>query len=138
MKKIAIILVILIGIGFAAWLLLPDSASSQNSTAAPSTTNQQSNPAQTAVIAAKNGTAYIYDVRTPEEFSQKHVDGAINFNVEDMQSGTLPTVAKDSQIYVYCRSGNRSNQAKELLESKGFSNVTDLGGLTDLQQAGVL
>ena len=138
MKKIAIIIAVTVSIAVAVWLLLPDNSSTNNSTATPSTTEQQSNPAQTAVVAAKNGTAYLYDVRTPEEFAQKHVDGAINFNIEDMQSGTLPSVAKDSQIYVYCRSGNRSNQAKELLKSNGFSNITDLGGLTDLEQAGVL
>jgi phage shock protein E len=137
MKAIAIIIAVVAIIGIGAWVLVPDNSSSNNSTATPAS-QQQTNPAQTAVSAAKNGTAIIYDVRTPEEFSQKHVEAAINFNVEDMQAGTLPTVAKDSQIYVYCRSGNRSNQAKEILQANGFTNVTDLGGLTDLEQAGVL
>lgn len=137
MKKIIAILVIILAIGVGAWFLIPDNTS-KNSSSSDTSVKQETNPAQTAVIAAKNGTATIYDVRTPAEFNQKHVDAAINFNVEDMQTGSLPTIPKDSQIYVYCRSGNRSNEAKQILESNGFTNVTDLGGLSDLQNAGVL
>ncbi len=137
MKKILIIIATVAGVGFATWLLIPDTASTRVATDT-STSEQARNPAQDAVIAAKNGTAYIYDVRTPAEFNQQHVDGAINFNVEDMQAGSLPSVPKNSQLYVYCRSGNRSNQAKEILKENGFTNVTDLGGLSDLQNAGVL
>ena len=135
MKKIFIGIFIFVIALVGIWIIFPDNSSTSTDN---QTSQQQPNTAQAAVVAAKNGGAYIYDVRTPEEFSTKHVDAAINFNVEDMQAGSLPNVAKDSEIYVYCRSGNRSNQAKQILESSGFTNVTDLGGLTDLQQAGVL
>lgn len=137
MKKIliatAIIIIALIGI----WILLPNGASSGNKA---SNSNEDSSTiiAQKALENAKNGRAFIYDVRTPEEFSEKHVETAINHDVEKMQAGTFPSVPKDSTIYVYCRSGNRSNQAKELMQQNGFTNVTDLGGLSDMQKAGIL
>jgi phage shock protein E len=83
----------------------------------------------------KNG-AKLYDVRTAEEFAAGHFAGAINFPVETLQSGTLPDVAKDTTIYVYCRSGNRSGQAATILKNAGFTQVTDLGGLSDVEAIG--
>ena len=80
--------------------------------------------------------AKLYDVRTAEEFAAGHFANATNFPVETMQAGTLPDVAKDTQIYVYCRSGNRSGQATTLLKNAGFTNVTDLGGLSAVEAMG--
>ena len=80
--------------------------------------------------------AKLYDVRTVEEFAAGHFANATNFPVETMQAGTLPDVAKDTQIYVYCRSGNRSGQATTLLKNAGFTNVTDLGGLSAVEAMG--
>ncbi|MEZ6331110.1 MAG: rhodanese-like domain-containing protein [Candidatus Saccharimonadales bacterium] len=137
MKKVLVIIAVVIIAAVGLWILLPDSSNANTTNQTPEAQSQL-NPAQTAVAGVKSGTAYIYDVRTPEEFATKHVEGAINFNVETMQSGELPPVAKDSTIYVYCRSGNRSNQAAAILKTNGFTNVTDLGGLDDLSKAGVL
>jgi phage shock protein E len=131
MKKLIIITLSLLVIGVLAWIFIPDN--SNNTSATPIT-----NSAQRAVSELATGKAIIYDVRTPEEFNSKHVANAINFNVEDMQRGSLPQVPKDSNIYVYCRSGNRSAEAKQILNNNGFANVTDLGGLSALQSAGVL
>ncbi|MCU0667217.1 MAG: rhodanese-like domain-containing protein [Patescibacteria group bacterium] len=93
--------------------------------------------AKQAVIKAEQGQAYLYDVRTPEEFNQKHAQQAINFDVELIKAGEYPDIPKDSTIYVYCRSGNRSAQATALLKQAGYTNVTDLGGLDQMEQAGV-
>lgn len=136
MKKALVIILVIAVASIGLWFLLPDS----NTKTSPNATQEVSAGAiaQAALDSSKNGTAYIFDVRTTDEFNQKHVDTAINHDVEKMQSGEFPNVAKDSAIYVYCRSGNRSNQAKELMQQNGYTNVTDLGGLTDLQQAGIL
>lgn len=83
----------------------------------------------------KNG-AQLIDVRTAEEFSVGHFDGAINLPLDKIQSGEYPTVDKSTTLYVYCRSGNRSAQAKQLLEKAGFSKVKDLGGLSDVEKLG--
>lgn len=135
MKKLLIIIALVAIAATGLWLFVPDNSAQS----VPQPTSQLSdNPAQRAIKELQNNTAIIFDVRTPEEFAARHITGAQNFNIETIQAGNLPNVPKESTIYVYCRSGNRSNQAKEILESNGFSNVTDLGGLTDLENAGVL
>ena len=83
----------------------------------------------------KNGAQFI-DVRTAEEFKAGHFPESINLPLDKIESGEFPTVAKNTTIYLYCRSGNRSSQAKQLLEKAGFTNVKDLGGLEDVQKLG--
>lgn len=85
--------------------------------------------------AMQNG-AKLYDVRTADEYKTSHFAGAVNWSLQDIEAGKLPEVAKDSKVYVYCRSGNRSGQATTLLNNAGYSNVTDLGGLTDVESIG--
>ena len=90
-----------------------------------------------AVIQSKiKDGAQLLDVRTAEEFDSGHFAGAINLDVEDIIAGKLPDAAKDTQLYVYCRSGNRSAQAVSLLKQAGFTKITDLGGLTDVESIG--
>ena len=90
-----------------------------------------------AVIQSKiKDGAQLLDVRTAEEFDSGHFAGAINLDVEDIIAGKLPEAAKHTQLYVYCRSGNRSAQAVSLLKQAGFTNITDLGGLTDVESIG--
>lgn len=80
--------------------------------------------------------AKLYDVRTAAEYRAGHFENAFNFSLQDMQAGTLPDVAKDQKVYVYCQSGNRSSQAAAILKQSGFTNVIDLGGLQDVQSIG--
>ena len=80
--------------------------------------------------------AKLYDVRTPEEFAAGFFAEATNLPLQDIQQGKLPDAPKDQKIYVYCRSGNRSGQAKQTLEDEGYTNVIDLGGLTNVQAMG--
>lgn len=68
------------------------------------------------------------DVRTPEEFLTGHYDNAINFPVQEILKGNMPLFSKDIQIKVYCRSGNRSEIAKKILQENGFSHVENIGG----------
>ena len=134
MKKAFIIIGAVLVIAVVGWLLIPDNSTSNEANA----NNAQPNTAQIAVQEVANSSAYMYDVRTPEEYNTQHVEGAINFNVVDMQNGSYPQVPEDSKIYVYCRSGNRSAEATQLLKENGYTNITDLGGLGDLKNAGVL
>lgn len=73
--------------------------------------------------------ALLVDVRTPEEFSAGHIDGAINIPHDQ----TLERLAefgsdKDKSIVVYCRSGNRSGKAHSILVEQGFSSAHNAGG----------
>lgn len=70
----------------------------------------------------------LLDVRTPEEFASGHIHGAINISVESLAS-RLNEVPMGQPIVVYCRSGNRSAKAVEILANAGYSHLYDLGGL---------
>ena len=74
----------------------------------------------------------ILDVRTLEEFSEKHIPGAINVANETIGSKEIPELPdKDQLILVYCRSGNRSKQASEKLVALGYTNIVEFGGIND-------
>jgi phage shock protein E len=73
--------------------------------------------------------AILLDVRSPGEFSGGHIEGAISIPVQELIGRLDELGDKTGQIVVYCQSGNRSAMAKRLLESKGFANVHDLGGI---------
>ena len=72
----------------------------------------------------------ILDVRTPEEFADKHIPGAVNIPNETIAAEDIPELPdKDQLILVYCRSGNRSKQASEKLAALGYTNVVEFGGI---------
>ena len=76
----------------------------------------------------------ILDVRTREEFLEKHIPGAINIPNEAIGTDEIPTLPdKDQLILVYCRSGNRSKQAAKKLVALGYTNVVEFGGIIDWQ-----
>ena len=74
----------------------------------------------------------ILDVRTPEEFAEKHIPGALNIPNETIGTAEIPELPdKDQLILVYCRSGNRSKQASEKLVALGYTNIVEFGGIND-------
>ena len=74
----------------------------------------------------------ILDVRTPEEFAQKHIPGAVNVPNEEIGDDEIEEIPdKEQLILVYCRSGNRSKQASGKLAALGYTNVYEFGGIND-------
>jgi len=74
----------------------------------------------------------ILDVRTPEEFAERHIPEAINIPNETISTEEIPELPdKDQLILVYCRSGNRSKQASEKLAALGYTNIVEFGGIND-------
>lgn len=75
------------------------------------------------------------DVRTADEYSQGHVAGSINIPYEII-GAEIAAITRDvdSDIRVYCRSGNRSGTAKNTLNGLGYSNVINEGGYEDILQ----
>lgn len=71
----------------------------------------------------------VIDTREPFEYATGHVEGAINVPATAFIAGTLPAalaaVAKDQPMLVYCRSGQRSNTVKQILEKHGFTQVAN-------------
>ena len=72
----------------------------------------------------------LLDTRTQEEYDQSHIPGALlipHAEIADRAEEELPD--KDQVILVYCRSGNRSKQASEVLAELGYTNVKEFGGI---------
>ena len=72
----------------------------------------------------------LLDTRTREEYDQSHIPGALlipHTEISERAADELPD--KDQVILVYCRSGNRSKQASEVLAELGYTNVKEFGGI---------
>ena len=73
--------------------------------------------------------ALVADVRTPEEFAAVHFKGSVNIPLGEIEMKLDEFGDREGLIVLYCRTGNRSGQAKTILERKGFKNVINAGGL---------
>jgi phage shock protein E len=92
-----------------------------------------------ATISSPPDDLVILDVRTPEEFADGHIDGAvmIDFYRDDFAT-ELAKLDPDVPYVLYCRSGNRSGQTTALMTELGFSAVDDVdGGVIAWQGAGL-
>mgnify|MGYP001175624803 FL=1 len=79
----------------------------------------------------EKGEATLVDVRTPGEFEQGYIKGALLIPLDRLSSDAknkLPD--KEKPILVYCLSGSRSRSAAGLLSGMGYKNVHDLGGIS--------
>jgi rhodanese-related sulfurtransferase len=81
----------------------------------------------------KQPEVQLVDVRTPEEFSNGHLENAINCNImSDEFEAQVASLDKTKPLLIYCKSGGRSAKAAERLKELGFKNITDLeGGITN-------
>ena len=76
------------------------------------------------------------DVRTPEEYAEGHIQGAILMPVQTL-SAHLKEIPKNKQVYVYCHSGTRSARAAKMLAKHGFTNIENvLGGIEAWKKSG--
>ena len=93
---------------------------------------RQINMDEAITIMEEKSGYIILDVRTPAEFADKHIPGAINIPNETISTAEIPELPdKDQLILVYCRSGNRSKQASEKLAALGYTNIVEFGGIND-------
>ena len=95
-------------------------------------TYRQINAEEAAIMMEEESSYIILDVRTTEEYSEKHIPGAINIPNETIGTEDIPELPDMEQlILVYCRSGNRSKQASEKLVKLGYTNIVEFGGIND-------
>lgn len=75
--------------------------------------------------------AILIDVRTIEEYNEKHIEGSILLPLDSINEETVKDkiLTKETTVIVYCRSGNRSSQAGIKLKQLGYTNVYDLGSI---------
>lgn len=81
----------------------------------------------------KQPNVQLLDVRTPEEFSEGHLENAINIDVTAADfDAKVASLDKEKPVMVYCKSGGRSAKASARLKELGFKTISDLeGGITN-------
>ena len=77
---------------------------------------------------------YLIDVRTPEEFKSGYLEDAINIEWQNIKN-LSKEIKQDDKIYLYCRSGNRSGKATDILINLGYKNVKNIGGLKEASES---
>lgn len=81
----------------------------------------------------------VIDVRTPEEFAAGHVEGAVlvDYNAPDF-ADRIAEFDPEGDYVIYCRSGNRSAGARDVMADQGFTDVVDVeGGIVAWNEAGL-
>lgn len=75
--------------------------------------------------------ALLVDVRNPSEYNAGHIPGSSNFAMSRiLKEAEEAFPDKDRPVFLYCQSGARSGRGAKLLELLGYSDVTDLGGIS--------
>lgn len=77
----------------------------------------------------------LIDVRTPEEYAEGHVKDALLIPHTQFFSADI-LAEKDASIYLYCKMGPRAEFAASVLKERGYTKVTNLGGLDDMEALG--
>lgn len=87
----------------------------------------------------KADSVQLVDVRTPQEYAEGHIAGALNINVQsdDFKQMAEKELSKDSTVLVYCRSGRRSMDAAEILTKLGYRVVNLKGGIIEWKEDGL-
>lgn len=70
----------------------------------------------------------IVDVRSEAEYNSGHIESSVNIPLDKLETINYK---KDEKIIVYCASGNRSKQAAQKLIDMGYTNVYDMGGISN-------
>lgn len=73
--------------------------------------------------------AVLLDVRTPEEYSEGHIEGSKNIPLQNIELVKKVIPDKSTPIFVHCRSGGRSAQATNALLKMGYTKAEDIGGI---------
>ena len=80
--------------------------------------------------ARQKAGSILLDVRTPEEYRAGHIPGSKNIPLQILEQADTMLEDKDAPLYLYCQSGARSSMAAALLRSMGFTQISDMGGIS--------
>lgn len=90
-----------------------------------------------AVAMMERDDVVIIDVRTPGEYAEGHVDGAVLINIQAADFlERVDALDRDTTYVIYCRTGNRSAAAIQAMTDLGFTSLYDARGFADLARAG--
>jgi rhodanese-related sulfurtransferase/thiol-disulfide isomerase/thioredoxin len=132
MKKLLAIIITL-SLALTAGCALPPKTTPSPSAAASAAGAYQTIEPKDVKQMMDDGDAFILvDVRTVEEFSAAHIEGALNIPVETI-GGVKPALLPDlnEMIVLYCRTGNRTVTASKALVALGYTKIYDMGGIVD-------
>ncbi len=128
-----------IGIGIAAIIVLAIGAvfifQGNNSTTTIESQIPQEITVDEAAILRDKG-AFVLDVREPEEWVEYHIPGATLIPLAQLEN-RLNEIPTDQQVIVVCRSGNRSQVGRDILQGAGYESSTSMaGGMNQWMAAG--
>ncbi|MDX2020852.1 MAG: rhodanese-like domain-containing protein [Deltaproteobacteria bacterium] len=119
----------LLGLGLAGCASSPAPApASSTAVAAPDPAPTPSVTKEQAHAMVQSG-AKLVDVRSPEEYNERHIEGAVNIPVDDLPARASELGNKDQPMVLYCRSGRRADRAAKTLREAGYTKVETLGGI---------
>jgi len=78
---------------------------------------------------AQNPRIKLVDVRSPKEFQSGHIAKSINIPSETIGQITRQVSDLHTTIFVYCKSGQRADEAKTQLEQMGYTQVVNIGSI---------
>ena len=83
-----------------------------------------------SIFSLSAADALVIDVRTQNEWDSGHLEGAQHIEWQDILKLT-ESISKDQEIYLYCRSGNRSGKAAKILQENGFKQAINAGSISE-------
>jgi phage shock protein E len=75
----------------------------------------------------------VIDVRTEAEWKTGHLEGALHIEWQDILK-VSSDIQKDEEIFLYCRSGNRSGKATKILLEAGYVNAKNAGSILNASE----
>jgi rhodanese-related sulfurtransferase len=89
-------------------------------------------PLEAKNMLAKDDKIILLDVRTAEEYAEKHIVKSTNLPIDQLEAKAAEILPdKEATIIVYCKLGKRSRKAVGMLCKMGYKNVYNLGGIED-------
>jgi len=113
---------------FGVQFLLLSACNSQTANKA----ENEINSATETKVETDYSKSFLVDVRSPEEFAQGSVKGAVNIPLGEIET-RLAEFKDKNQIVVFCQSGNRSSQAMQILQQNSITNVVNGGGWQNVE-----
>ena len=75
----------------------------------------------------------VIDVRTEAEWNTGHLEGALHIEWQEILK-ISSDIKKDEEIFLYCRSGNRSGKATKILLEAGYVNAKNAGSILNASE----
>mgnify|MGYP000044856616 CR=1 FL=1 len=75
--------------------------------------------------------SYLIDVRTKDEYKEGHIPGSINIPLNEIDKVIHTITNRETKVFVHCLSGSRSSQATSRMKRLGYTDVVNIGGISN-------